>query len=245
MMLNRNYFKLASLHSILSTDCGSYSTVHSYIQYASIYIIFRSLERTYLCLGSNPAPSICYLRKAWYSFSRLINVPIKESFICPICGPSPETIVCDGTMIGIRKDLIPAMTATNVNSNAQPLDSIKGSVHAERILVKTKKGRELLLKFSGYTKDRRCITQPQQLSTKEFHQLCQILCLDGFEALSQLIERIVKESGKLTASKPYRKFLAEIARNSPACGMIQIAGCRQACEILHLLSKGSVNIFFF
>jgi len=120
---------------------------------------------------------------------------------------------------------------------------IKGSVYAERILIKTKKGRELLLKYSGYTKDRRCIAQPQMLSIKEFHQLCQIICSDGFDVLAQLIERIAKECDELTAPKAYRKFFAELARNSPACGMVQIAGCRQTSEILHSISKGSINIF--
>ena len=146
-------------------------------------------------------------------------------------------------MIGMRKDLIPALNANYVNSNDQSSENIKGSVHAERILVKAKKGRELLLKYSGFTKDRRCITQPQELSTREFRQLCQTLRLDGFEALAQLIERIAKESGELTAPKAYRKFFAEVARNSPACGMVQIAGCRQTCEIIRLISNNSVDIF--
>jgi len=98
------------------------------------------------------------------SFRQLIDVPIEKSFICPSCGLSPEIIV---TMIGMRKDLIPAIGATSVN-NDQSSEKIKGSVHAERILIKTKKGQELLLKYSGYTKARRCIAQPQKLSTKEF-----------------------------------------------------------------------------
>ena len=98
-----------------------------------------------------------------------------------------HSIWCHNNRYCMRKDLIPVIGATVwVLTNLQK--KIKGSVHAERILIKTKNGWELLLKYSGYTKDRKCIALPQKLSTKEFCQLCQTLRSDG---LAQLIERIL------------------------------------------------------
>ena len=51
-------------------------------------------------------PSIHFLRRALYAFSRLLAIPIDESFVCENCGPCPDIIVCDGTMIGMRTHLM-------------------------------------------------------------------------------------------------------------------------------------------
>ena len=61
---------------------------------------------------TKPAP-IKLLRQAWNAFARLLNVDLAESFTCPICGPSPTTIISDGTLIGFRKDLIQSIHEHN------------------------------------------------------------------------------------------------------------------------------------
>ncbi len=127
----------------------------------------------------------------WYAFSRLLEIPIEESFLCTICGPSLETVVCDGTMVGFRKDLLPALQTT---VDEIPREHIRGSAHSERTLVRTKRAREFLLKYSGYSKDRKRLARPQSLTLKEFSQLCKGLRTDGFVALAQLLERLENES---------------------------------------------------
>jgi len=96
-----------------------------------------------MCLGDQAAPSIYFLRKAWYAFSCLIDVPFDECFICPICGPSPNVIVCDGTMVGMRKDLLP-FKHKNQPQEDPVLPMIKGSV-----------------RYSGYRRDRKPIARPE------------------------------------------------------------------------------------
>ena len=61
---------------------------------------------------TKPAP-IKLLHQAWNAFARLLSVNLAESFTCPICGPSPTTIICDGTLIGFRKDLIQSIHNDN------------------------------------------------------------------------------------------------------------------------------------
>ena len=58
-------------------------------------------------------------------------------------------IVCDGTMVGMRKDLLP-FAHENRAQEALSLPVIKGSTHSDRVLIKSKKARDLLLKYSGY-----------------------------------------------------------------------------------------------
>ena len=68
----------------------------------------------------------------------------------------PDTVVCDGTMIGFRKD--------------RPQPTQRGD-------VPTIEGS----KQSGNTSDRRKIRHPQQLTHAEFKQLCQGVRKDGLQ----------------------------------------------------------------
>ena len=70
-----------------------------------------------------------FLRKAFYAFSRLLAIPIYDSFVCENCGPCPETVVCDGTMIGMRKDLVMPMN----DLDESKLVPVKESLHSDRV----------------------------------------------------------------------------------------------------------------
>ena len=99
-----------------------------------------------------------------------------------------------------------------------------------------------LLKYSGFTRDRKQIAQPKQLTTTEFRQLCQSL-EDGFNSLSALLKRLKEQTHKSQAPDEYRSFLAEVALYSPACGMIQIGGDDQASAAILQVAQGTLNIF--
>ncbi len=143
-------------------------------------------------------------------------------------------------MLGFRKNLLTIPQTCDSTAHG---DLIEGITHAERTLVTMPKARDLLLKFSGYSKDRKRLARPRELSHVEFRQLCQSLRKDGFRVLADLIERLELESGRKVAPNPYREFLSELARNSPACGTVQVAGNNDALKALRLLARGSVNIF--
>ena len=146
-----------------------------------------------------------FLPNAWYAFSRLLDIPIDECFNCPKCGQSPNVIVCDGIMVGMRKDLLP-FAHENRAQKALTLPLIKGSAHSDRVLIKSKKARDLLLKYSGYRRDRKPFTCPEMLTIKEFDQLIKLLHSDGFLALAQLLDTLEKKYHGRIAPKPYRNF---------------------------------------
>ena len=188
------------------------------------------------------------MRKAWYAFSRLLDIPIDESFApidesfaCENCGPCPDIIVCDGTMIGMRKDLM--LPIKNCDLDESKLAPIKGSSHVDRVLIKTKKARDLLLQYSCFKRDRKPIVCPQKLTDVEFKQLTEILHSDGFIALEKLLLKIEDEHQEKLAPVLYRRFFSEIARNAPACGMVQIAGCKEACDTLKKVANRSIDVF--
>ena len=67
-------------------------------------------------------------------------------------------------MIGMRKDV---MVPKN-DSDESKLVPVKGSLHPDRVLIKTKKARCLLLQYSCFKRDRKPIVCPQKLSDEEF-----------------------------------------------------------------------------
>ena len=54
-------------------------------------------------------PTLKILHSARNAFARLLDLKFSGNFQCPVCGCSPETIICDGTLMGFRKDLLPAL----------------------------------------------------------------------------------------------------------------------------------------
>ena len=142
----------------------------------STHCIFLCLK-TILSIQSMTKPvSIKLLRQAWNSFARLLDIDWAEAFMYPICGPSPDTIICDGTLLGFRKDLLvhtPSATPQEVPSSSG------GSRHSVQVLLKSRKSRELLLTYSGYTKDRKGQQSPTELTATEFRQLKKLLQDEG------------------------------------------------------------------
>ena len=129
----------------------------------------RASTRSFLVQSHTKPVSIKLLRQAWNAFARLLCIDFVESFSCPICGPSPTTVICDGTLLGFRKDLMETFEAKDPSKQTQ--QPIQGSCHSDRVMLKTRKSRELLLKYSGYSRDRKCIRNPKHLTPSEFRQL--------------------------------------------------------------------------
>jgi hypothetical protein len=68
-----------------------------------------------------------------------------------------------------RKDLIEAFEVKDPSMQTQ--QPIRGSCHSDRVMLKSRKSRELLLKYSGYSRDRKCAKNPKNLTPSEFKQL--------------------------------------------------------------------------
>ena len=196
----------------------------------------RASTRSFSAQSHTKPVSVKFLRRAWNAFARLLDIDFDESFTCPICGPSPTTIVCDGTLLGFRKDLMD--TLDNETPTPQPDKPIHGSCHANRMMLKSRKSRELLLKYSGYSRDRKCMRNPKNLTPSEFKQLQSLLMKEGVSVLAQVISRLTSENQHRRAPQPYREFINELSLNTPVCGMLQVAGSREAIDVIKLISSG-------
>ena len=166
--------------------------------------------------------SIATLRRAWNSFARLLDLDFENSFLCPVCGTTPNTVICDGTMLGFRKDLITACSPFDLQEAVSDEPLLKGSKHSDRVLIKKPKERELLLKCSGISRDRKRLQNPKPLSQRDFTCLQNDLVKDGLESLANLLRRLRSAAPNNLCPESYRAFLSELARNSPVCGLVQL-----------------------
>ena len=159
----------------------------------------RSSSQCQAVLDSHKPPSLKILHLAWNSFARLLDLGISKCFQCPSCGIYPDVIICDGTSIGFRKDLIPATWNTQEH-NRLPLTN--GSQHSERVFIHSTKGRELLLKYSGYTKDRKKLAHDKSLSANEMQTMMNLIEQDS-KALAKLIAHLQKKRNNTIAPNPF------------------------------------------
>ena len=61
---------------------------------------------------------------------------------------------------------------------------------------------------------------------------------EGAKPLADLISRLSSESGCCCSPQPFRKFLSELYRNSPVCGLLQAAGNQEVLAIMEAIASG-------
>ena len=44
--------------------------------------------------------------EAWYAYQKLLDIDLTKGFCCDVCGTSPDLVVCDGTSLGFRRELL-------------------------------------------------------------------------------------------------------------------------------------------
>ena len=68
----------------------------------------------------------------------------------------------------------------------------------------------LLLKYSSYTRDRKCTKNPKALSAAELKQLLALQKKEGTLPLAELISRLSSESRQNQAPQSYREIFYEL-----------------------------------
>ncbi len=198
-----------------------------------------SAGRCHGVLGTTQPPTLKTLRSAWNAFARLLDLKFSESFECPVCGRSAATIICDGTLVGFRKNLPPALLQ---EPNRESVPITHGSKHNDRVFLRSVKGRELLMKYSGYSKDRKRLPAPKPLTTSELQSMLHFVEKDS-KALPNLISSLQDGTTPNTAPHPYRKLFTELARNSPVCGTFQYLGNETVIDSLRRIANCQLNVF--
>ena len=117
----------------------------------------RFAGRCHGVLGTTQPPTtLKILCSAWNAFTRLLDLKFSGNFQCPVCGCLPETIICDGTLVGF-----PALLQ---EPDRESLPITDESNHSDRVFLCSVKRCELLMNYSGYSKDRKRLPSPKPLT---------------------------------------------------------------------------------
>ena len=171
-------------------------------------ISFRAYQRSHIALSGTKCIPLHKLRLAWNAFARLLSIDWATVFECPECGKEPSVVVCDGTSLGFRKDLLGAL-----NEETGFGDPISGSQHCDRVFIPEPKVRNMLLQFA---------TGTPPLTADEFSRLCaNMLTIPHAAPLKSLLEHCAVSAEGLTAKPEYRDLLKDLSRNGPTCAMLQ------------------------
>ncbi|XP_077986107.1 uncharacterized protein LOC144440592 [Glandiceps talaboti] len=172
------------------------------------------------------------LRLTWNAYIRLLDIDWQKDFTCEKCSDNPEIIICDGTSVGLHKELL---TGLGDVGDLDRLDPIYGTKHADRVFIPSPQARKLLLQFAGVHPQSKQQTglSPVPLSTEQYVQLISILRkYTHLSSLADVIERISNNGRQLIAPANYQSFLQDISRNSPASALLQVNHCSKARHVI-------------
>ena len=157
--------------------------------------------------------------------------------MCSSCGDLPDVVVCDDTMLGFRKDLLPVILC---KPDVKSLPTIHGSKHSDRVFLKSVQGRKLLLQYSGYNKDRRKPKILNPLTPTEFKMMIDIVNKDSL-SLATIIASL-SEITPYNSPALYAELFAELSYNSPVCGIFQHCNHKEVLEILKCIQNDQMDL---
>ena len=191
-----------------------------------LHAAYRSAKRTRSVCGIKhrlKRSDYNNMRKAYNCFLRLLEIDFQGLYQCPKCSNDVDTIIMDGIMMGCRKDLMPTFKQPQI-----PDIQIKECSISERIFIRSAKTRMLLSKWAGRVKGK-YTNKIDKLAWSDYEQL-----LNGLSNNLSL-QAVVEEAGN-PCPLSVQKIAGELSRDSPTCGILQIAGNDENTEeIRHIL----------
>ena len=117
---------------------------------SSLVSMHRHFSATNAVMSDVDIIPLSVLRRAWNAFARLLDIDFTHVSVCQECGSNPEVIICDGTDVGMKKDLIPDIAKSSLQGNINlQTQLIRGSKHSGRTYINSPACRRLLLKLAG------------------------------------------------------------------------------------------------
>ena len=148
------------------------------------------------------------LHRAWNGFARLLQIDWEEDFVCPVCGPYPDTVICDGTAIGFSKKHMAIFEEEEEEEGIQT-EYIEGSRQQDRVFLTNLRIRKLVCQYGSGL----------QLAPEEFQEILDYTFTQPhLYSLHNLLNNL---QGNLTCPNEYRFLLKNIGYNSPASAFLQ------------------------
>ena len=128
---------LASFHRY-GCGCvnGWYNSLRN-TEFCLVHCVFRALSLNAEVFSGSKTVAYSMLRRGWDGFIRLLQLDWMALFICPLCGPEPKIVVCDGTALGFRKYFL----RVNKDQPATTNVVLRGTRHKDRVFVRNAKAQ--------------------------------------------------------------------------------------------------------
>ena len=198
------------------------------------------------CAVLSNCKSVSYdtFRLGWNTFSRLLNISYVNCFKCEHCGPEPDIVICDGTFLGMRKDLIQPFMQKQIHTEMTP---IRGTKPKDRIVVKSAQTRKLLQLYSGKSVSKslrgfRKVSQDKEMTRSQMKDFLFNLGQESPE-LYNLVKRLTSETKSRMAPREYQDLFYELSLSSPAVGILQIGDDSKAKHLIKKICDHSLNLF--
>ena len=73
--------------------------------------------------------------QAWYAYHNLLDVGLTQGFSCETCGTSPDLIVCDGTSLGFRHELLVSVLEADAQTPVLAIDRKRQALYCIAYMV--------------------------------------------------------------------------------------------------------------
>ena len=212
-----------------------YVTLNSFIiQYVNCgittYGFHKSIRDNCRAIGSQFSITYEAFNQACDGFVYLMNYDEEEAYSCSNCGLSPEFFVGDGKMdcAPLRRKLNDLGVKEFGPSEKDKNILRQGSKNADRLFIARKKERDFISSFLTGS-----------INIQEFLEKSEaVLVSDNSKKIIDIVRRF---SEKENLPESYVAFLAEITKNSPVAGFLQVTD-RRALYLLREYCLRNVNL---
>eukprot|EP00794_Sanderia_malayensis_P003982 gene3982-4531_t len=183
-------------------------------------------------------------KDSWYSYLRLTDIDVNKNFECSKCLNSPAILLMDATSLSFRRELTHWRSFLQTVEKDSPENIPRYSKFKERIVIKSKSCRTLLLRYCNSSRRKK-----NRLSRDEYDELLDLLQMESPD-ITTLVKEIndssVMEDHQYT--KPNKKtptlsaaftcphvwvpFIEALGTSTPVCGVIH-----QDADLLHSLEE--------
>ena len=193
----------------------------------SIQAMYRSIVEVSKLSGQTISFTYSDLRRSVMGFFCNLKLDWVKAFSCPHHGTSPKWIVADGKALGPLKRNLSHLKELDVAEGDKTVLQ-QSTHHVDRIFIKTKKERKLILNLlSG------------SISMEEFTSSTEIVTDNG-KLVRDLVNNL-KEKFPLAIPDAYVQFLCNVAKNSSCRSLLQTT-CDDPLEDLRLFCAENLNL---
>eukprot|EP00794_Sanderia_malayensis_P001828 gene1828-2053_t len=113
-------------------------------------------------------------KDSWYSYLRLANIDVNKNFECSKCLNSPAILLMDATSLSFRRELTHWRSFLQTVEKDSPGNIPRYSKFKERIMIKSKSCRTLLLRYCNSSRRKK-----NRLSRDEYDELLDLLQMES------------------------------------------------------------------